>query len=405
MRALLFVTSLSLMFFACPPAESTCGPGTCSGCCLSDGRCVPGTVNDGCGIAGQACSVCAGGQACTGGVCLVPPRNDGGTMGSVDAGCLLTGCTGGLICNSANGTCGRRCPSGSDAECPQPGFCDPATNLCGCSPGTHLCNNTCVSDSSLATCGGRCSACPTSTNGTPTCDGTQCGLDCAQGYRACGDTCARCPTGSTATACEGTRCVATACASTLKVCAGECATCPAASATQCVGTRCVATSCPGGERVCNEECVDVMDVDACGPSCQVCPSPTSNGFRSCDGAQCRVNCSSGYTNCGTQCVVCPTGGGITTSACAGNACVPTACNPGYRLCGSTCASCPEGASTLSCSGTTCIATACTAPLTRCGNSCCGPRVVRVDALAQNEPVGAAVLLDGGAVFAWDNTIS
>ncbi|HEY0880429.1 MAG TPA: hypothetical protein VGD87_02805, partial [Archangium sp.] len=269
---------------------------------------------------------------------------------------------------------------------------------------THLCNNACVPDTALATCGGRCSPCPTSTNGTPTCDGTQCGLDCTQGYRACGDTCARCPTGSTATACEGTRCVATACANTLKLCAGECTNCPVASATQCVGNRCVATSCPGGERVCNEECVDVMDVDACGPSCQVCPSPTSNGFRSCDGAQCRVNCSSGYTNCGTQCVTCPSGGGITSSGCSGNTCVPTACNPGYRLCGNTCSVCPEGASTLSCSGTTCIATACTAPLTRCGNSCCGPRVVRVDGLAQNEPVGAAVLLDGGAVFAWDNTI-
>lgn len=399
------LVALAVLFLSgCPTTpESTCGPSTCSGCCVEDGRCATGTGVQACGSAGATCQVCAGGTECLLGQCVAPPPpSDGGN--SFDAGCLLTGCGSGQLCDSSSGTCTVRCPSGAHTECPQPGFCDPASKLCGCSPGTHLCGAACVPSTDVATCGSRCTACPVPSVGTATCDGLACGVVCPSGLKACGGTCATCPAQATATTCDGTSCVATSCGGGTRLCGGSCATCPAGAAqTGCSGTRCVATACPAGRHVCSGDCVDDSSTDSCGTSCTPCAEPASNGYATCSSGQCGITCSNGFTNCGTACSTCPSGAGVASTTCAGNTCVAATCSAGYRVCGGTCAACPEGASATSCTAGRCVATACQAPFRLCGESCCGLRTVKAEGLAMNSPVGAASAPDAGPVLAWDHT--
>lgn len=396
---------VALLLLACSACRSdpgsTCDPATCSGCCLDDGRCTTGTVAQACGSGGGACQACSAGTECLLGLCVAPPPPSDG--GSFDAGCLLTGCGSGQLCDSSSGTCTVRCPTGADNECPQPGFCNPTSKLCGCSPGTHLCGTACVPNTDLATCGNRCAPCPVPTVGSATCDGTSCGLSCPSTHRACGRTCAPCPAGATATTCDGEQCVATACQGGRRLCSGQCDVCPTdALQTGCSGARCVATACPGGAHECNGQCASNTSVDSCGSSCAPCPEPAANGSATCDGTQCSITCTNGLTNCGTACTTCPSVG-VATTGCAGNTCVATACAAGYRVCNGACAACPEGAATTSCTAGRCVATACQAPFRLCGESCCGLRTVKAEGLAMNGPVGAASAPDAGPVFAWDNT--
>jgi hypothetical protein len=60
----------------------------------------------------------------------------------------------------------------------------------GCPDGWHTCGGGCVSNVSAATCGTSCDPCPQVANGTPTCDGTSCGVACTDGFHACNGACA-----------------------------------------------------------------------------------------------------------------------------------------------------------------------------------------------------------------------
>src|SRR5258706_2001667 len=90
----------------------------------------------------------------------------------------------------------------------------PGSHSCGstCSSGTHMCSAGCVSNMSVASCGSSCGACPIPNHGSPTCDGSSCGMQCDAMYLACAGACAPCPTGGLSFACSGAQCVATSCA-------------------------------------------------------------------------------------------------------------------------------------------------------------------------------------------------
>ena len=52
------------------------------------------------------------------------------------------------------------------------------TASCQCAEGTHDCSGSCVSNTSVSTCGTSCTACPVPDGGTATCDGISCGVSC-----------------------------------------------------------------------------------------------------------------------------------------------------------------------------------------------------------------------------------
>lgn len=60
-----------------------------------------------------------------------------------------------------------------------------------CEAGTHMCESSCVSDTSPLTCGTSCTACATDPNGSATCDGASCGIACNDGFAWNGSACAR----------------------------------------------------------------------------------------------------------------------------------------------------------------------------------------------------------------------
>ncbi len=313
------------------------------------------------------------------------------------------GCAAGQRCNFGTGICEQGCENGSDAECPQPGFCEVSSKTCRCAPGTHLCGNTCVSNDSVNSCGARCMPCSAPNGGIATCDGTTCGIQCPDPLVACGNTCAACPAGATATACEGERCVATACPSGSKLCNGACSLCPTnAASTACQGSTCVAASCRSGEHVCSGECVSNSDRDTCGTRCTPCPSPSDHGYADCASGQCKTICYSGYTNCGTECVTCPTDG-VATTTCSGNACVPATCSAGRKLCGTTCSVCPEGATATTCVSGKCTATACGVGFTLSNGTCKGLKTTAIEGLALNSPVGVAHNAAGTPTIAYDHS--
>jgi hypothetical protein len=60
-----------------------------------------------------------------------------------------------------------------------------------CGTGTHRCSNACVANSSTATCGASCTACPVPANSTATCDGVMCGFTCNVGFTLVSGACVR----------------------------------------------------------------------------------------------------------------------------------------------------------------------------------------------------------------------
>jgi len=73
---------------------------------------------------------------------------------------------------------------------------------CDLAHGMHHCGDTCVSNSSIATCGPlSCTACTVPANGSATCDGAVCGFTCNAGFMPVGGACVRaCDTNCGATA-------------------------------------------------------------------------------------------------------------------------------------------------------------------------------------------------------------
>jgi hypothetical protein len=252
-----------------------------------------------------------------------------------------------------------------------------------CPTGRNFCGNTCVEASNVMACGSACKICPTSDNGTASCNGDTCALTCREGFHRCGDQCvsniavATCgssctpcpvPTGGTAT-CDGTKCGATCPTSAPKLCAGACI--PTAQA--CAGV------CPAGTHDCGGLCVPNSDAKACGSACTMCPAPNGGdatcasdrcgfqcrtGFHAC-GAECKDNNS--VASCGTRCDACPVPANG-TATCQSGQC-GFVCTAG-RKCGSLCI-----ADSQPCEG------ACRAGFKLCGNTC----IVNTACCAATEP--------------------
>lgn len=247
-----------------------------------------------------------------------PTDPDAGTeqdAGPVDAGfdCRVSGCDDGESCDTATRMCRRTCAT--NEECPQPGVCDSNRKICVCSPGTHACGLFCVSNSDVATCGDRCTPCPSSDNGMTSCDGVSCRLRCEAGFHACGDDCV--PDES------------------IVACGGSCTPCPTDpnGVASCAAGRCE-LACKPGFHSCGGVCVSDTATATCGGRCDACPTAVG-GTTTCESGQCRLTCPAGDILCGDRCVPCSDPHG--SASCDGNSCRLT-CGSGYHLCSSGCAS-------------------------------------------------------------------
>ena len=173
---------------ACAPCSLTHARAACSGGrCVLD-KCAPGFADcngdpaDGCEVdvsTADHCGAC--GVACTGDT----PVCSGGRCAS--------GCSAKTnLCDKACvdlrndprhcGSCGNACPAA-----PPSGVAACASGACHvtCADGLHLCGGACVDNTSVASCGASCTACPTAANAFPTCDGKACAWSCSTGFASC----------------------------------------------------------------------------------------------------------------------------------------------------------------------------------------------------------------------------
>lgn len=149
--------------------------------------------------------------------CVVCPTSENQTAGCVDGQCTATCNEGYHVCDATcvsdtdAAHCGGSCqpcpaPSGGSVTCesgqcvPQ---CPPNTELClgeciavgdacngQCPSGQHDCSGVCRSDTSPASCGDSCTACPQPPGATGTsCDAGECDFTCGAGTTRCGDEC------------------------------------------------------------------------------------------------------------------------------------------------------------------------------------------------------------------------
>lgn len=232
---------------------------------------------------------------------------------------------------------------------------------CLCTPDvTYACSN---ATQSICTSNGmnlESRACPTDPNGTATCKGTTCGIDCYANALSCNGACAVCPDNATQTACNGAACVATACQSGWHVCNGQCVSndnadhcgsrcdpCPGTPNGDaiCINQMCT-IQCQPSYHLCGNECVSNNDVAHCGSLCTPCPTDP-NGASTCDGNSCGIECSFGFHDCNGTCVS----------------------NYSTDSCGSVCVACPAGSqATPTCDGTTC-GISCPEDYHQCGYDC------------------------------------
>ncbi len=342
-----------------PSPGDTPSPADTSTCPGGDTRCGAECVDTRtssahCGECGRAC---AASQSCAAGVCTALPSD-----------CRTTPCPMGTYCNLGDGVCRPGCLA--DAECPQPGTCDPATHACRCAAATHRCGTVCLSDASPASCGAACSPCASQPNATATCAAGACGFTCNAGFHRCGDACVS--------------------DASVEACGAACTRCPAAPANgtvACTGT-CVAR-CNPDYHLCGAACVSDASPATCGSACSPCAAPP-NGVATCASGACGFTCNTGYhrcgaacvaddstATCGASCVACPAAPANARATCTGGACGYD-CNAGYSLCRGDCidttrdvANCGgcgrrcQGGAT--CNGGSC--TCATASQTYCGSGC------------------------------------
>lgn len=94
---------------ACVTGTSSCGPGSCNGCCILN-ICVPLAIeqNNLCGTGGATCAACASGKTCSNGTCSTPVVIDAGSSGpGWDGGASNYGkaCTGNGDCSAPSDLC------------------------------------------------------------------------------------------------------------------------------------------------------------------------------------------------------------------------------------------------------------------------------------------------------------
>ncbi|HEY5451672.1 MAG TPA: hypothetical protein VIQ54_23115, partial [Polyangia bacterium] len=285
-----------------------------------------------------------------------------------------TGGTGGGVACTTAATCPAPVGGNGVAAC--------TNNTCtlNCNTGYHRCGMMCAQNNSVMSCGttattAACTPCPTTANGTATCDGNplQCGIDCTTGYHLCG-------TGATATCVINNSTSITSCGNNCTVC-----TAPANGSVTCSAAGNCVRACNTGFHSCgtgaNMTCVANNSVaSGCTANgCTACAAPTAGtGTASCSGTTCSVTCAATYHGCPaavpTSCVQNSSlASGCTANGCTacpdppnGNAiCNGTTCgvdcNTGSHVCGSgaslTCVT--NNSNSVNSCGTSCLA--CMAP--------------------------------------------
>lgn len=165
-----------------PAAHGTasCVDGQCQLAC--DGGYVPcpgscvdiNSDPDNCGSCGHACT---GGQVCVNSNCGANPCNYGYHY------CSGSGCVSNTDVDHCGTSC-TPCPSANGTA-----TCDGVSCGIECDANYHECDGECVSNASVEHCGTSCTPCPAPTNGTATCNGISCGVSCNNGYKPCGAEC------------------------------------------------------------------------------------------------------------------------------------------------------------------------------------------------------------------------
>ena len=121
-----FSLALALMFSAaaCSTYELRCTPGTCAGCCDSNGSCVSGVAESACGRSGSTCSSCQSNQHCAAGSCApgAPSRVDGGIVATsaIPDVVWVVDKSGSMLAPIESG---GSCPAGCGQTNPCPGSC------------------------------------------------------------------------------------------------------------------------------------------------------------------------------------------------------------------------------------------------------------------------------------------
>ncbi len=146
-----------------------------------------------------------------------------------------------------------------------------------CSPGYHFCGTDCVNNCGVNNCGSSCSPCPSTPNGSASCDCNKCVYSCSAGFQACSDGCF--------TTTDPTHC------------GSSCVKCPAPSSNgqaTCVSGSC-GISCNANYHSCagSSECYSVSDVDHCGASCKKC-APGNHQSATCNGTDCVYACETNW---------------------------------------------------------------------------------------------------------------
>ena len=169
------------------PEGGTCGPSSCTGCCLPGGTCVAGNADTQCGRNGAWCLNCSTKKSiCKLGVCAgCTPVCKGKTCGASDgcsgtcsagSGCCTPKCSN-KLCGVADG-CGGTCKAGGGCCTPKCGGvkCG-STDGCGgiCTAGSGCCTPSCVGKNCGASdgCSGTCK--PGSGCCNASCSGKKCG--------------------------------------------------------------------------------------------------------------------------------------------------------------------------------------------------------------------------------------
>jgi hypothetical protein len=234
------------------------------------------------------------------------------------------------VCNGIDDDCdGQTDGAGSEASCPPRGnatasCADGACNY-ACDTGYHDCSGVCLSDTSVDSCGNRCTPCEAPANAQATCINEACDFICNSGYYPENGVCATCNVDEHC----GPDC--RDCGSSLTCCTDACYNlltdpehcgacnqyCPAADYTCCSGLGCCAPEhpicCPGnfcctpGGTCCPDGCCAAEHPICCGAGC------CETGTTCCNNQFC---CPTDYPIC------CPTGCCPAGTYCCGDQCCP-----------------------------------------------------------------------------------
>lgn len=172
--------------FACADgadcASGRCDDGLCASC--GDGRRSGDESDVDCG---GGCGPCDDGAACATGADCASGRCDVGGVCTSCADGVQNGDESDVDCGGGCGPCGAAASCGGDGDCGVGSLC--SAGVC-CEVGTHACADgagglSCRSDGDVATCGGRCTPCPQTTNGHAVCASGACGIVCDDGFELC----------------------------------------------------------------------------------------------------------------------------------------------------------------------------------------------------------------------------